>query len=91
MEAAAQSFGYEFGDVEKPTDEVGMYSLGYAEFVVPLVKAVQELADENNALKSRLQAMEDQMLEMKSMLEVLAEIGDSEWLNKKILTIIKRV
>jgi hypothetical protein len=42
VEAAAQSLGYEFSGVDAPESENDYYGLRYAEFVVPLVKAVQE-------------------------------------------------
>ncbi len=35
-----------------------MYGIRYAEFVIPLVKAVQELSKENDELKSRLDKIE---------------------------------
>ncbi|MBW6479210.1 MAG: tail fiber domain-containing protein [Bacteroidales bacterium] len=44
---AAQQSDYEFSGVDIPENEDELYSLRYAEFVVPLVKAVQELAEEN--------------------------------------------
>jgi trimeric autotransporter adhesin len=42
VEAAANSVGFEFSGVDKPTNDKAKYALRYAEFVVPLVKAVQE-------------------------------------------------
>ncbi len=42
VESLANSLGYEFSGVEAPQNEESMYALRYAEFVVPLVKAVQE-------------------------------------------------
>jgi hypothetical protein len=42
VEQAAQETGYDFSGVDAPTSDKGMYGLRYAEFVVPLVKAVQE-------------------------------------------------
>jgi trimeric autotransporter adhesin len=42
VEIAAKEAGYDFHGVQKPKDENGHYSLAYAQFVVPLVKAVQE-------------------------------------------------
>ena len=42
VEAAAKSVGYEFSAVDAPKNAESMYGLRYAEFVVPLVKAVQE-------------------------------------------------
>lgn len=42
VEAAAKRVGYDFSAVTVPEDEGGTYGLAYSEFVVPLVKAVQE-------------------------------------------------
>jgi hypothetical protein len=42
VEQAAQEVGYNFSGVDAPKNDKGMYGLRYAEFVVPLVKAVQE-------------------------------------------------
>jgi hypothetical protein len=42
VEAAAASCGFEFSGLSKPIGENGMYSLAYSQFVMPLVKAVQE-------------------------------------------------
>jgi hypothetical protein len=42
VEKAAQETGYDFSGVDAPKSDKGMYGLRYAEFVVPLVKAVQE-------------------------------------------------
>ncbi len=42
VEEAALSLGYEFSGVDKPKSEDDFYGLRYAEFVVPLVKGMQE-------------------------------------------------
>lgn len=42
VEAVANKIGYPFSGVQKPQNEKDHYALAYAEFVVPLVKAVQE-------------------------------------------------
>ena len=42
VEKAAQDLGYDFSGVDKPQNDKDTYSLRYAEFVVPLVKAMQE-------------------------------------------------
>jgi len=42
FEAAAKSIGYDFSGVDVPKNPNDLYSLKYADFVVPLVKAVQE-------------------------------------------------
>jgi hypothetical protein len=42
VEKAAMQSGYDFSGLIKPKNENDLYSLRYAEFVVPLVKAIQE-------------------------------------------------
>lgn len=44
VEALIKKTGYVFGGVDVPQNENDTYSIRYAEFVVPLVKAVQELS-----------------------------------------------
>jgi hypothetical protein len=64
VEKTAQSIGYDFSGVD--VDEAGIYGLRYAEFVVPLVKAVQELSAQVNEFSEqndRLQAQIDELLE----------------------------
>ena len=54
VEQAAKALGFVFSGVDRPQNENDTYKLRYAEFTVPLVKAVQELAVENEALKKEL-------------------------------------
>ena len=42
VEAAAKASGYDFNGVHVPQDENDNYSLAYSQFVVPLVKGMQE-------------------------------------------------
>lgn len=42
VEGTCQEIGYDFDGVNIPKDKEDLYSLSYAQFVVPLVKAVQE-------------------------------------------------
>jgi len=57
VEKAARSIGYDFSGIDVPKNGKGAYGLGYSEFVVPLVKAVQELSEQN----ARLQAQIDEL------------------------------
>ena len=52
VEKTAKTIGYNFSGVN--VDESGIYSLSYAEFVVPLVKAVQELSEKNDQLQEQV-------------------------------------
>ncbi len=52
VEAAAEAVHYDFSGVVKPRNDNDLYSLRYSDFVVPLVKAVQELSVQNDSLTS---------------------------------------
>jgi hypothetical protein len=58
--AAAQKTGYSFDGVKIPATDKQYYSLSYASFVVPLVKAVQEQEETINALKKQNQLLQRQ-------------------------------
>ncbi len=67
VEAAAKKLNYEFSGVDKPQTQNGLYGLRYDNFIVPLVKAVQELAQQNAALIEDVKKLESKigMLESK--------------------------
>ena len=51
---AASESGYEFSGINAPRNSRELYSLSYEQFVVPLVKAVQELNATNAELKQEI-------------------------------------
>jgi hypothetical protein len=57
VEAAARQSGFDFSGVDKPTNENALYGLRYSEFVVPLVKAVQEQQTIIESLKKEIEAL----------------------------------
>ena len=54
VESAAKEIGYEFSGISKPQNDKAPYGLAYSEFVVPLVKAVQEQQQEIEQLRASL-------------------------------------
>ena len=58
VEKLAEELNYDFSGVDAPENENGFYSLRYGDFVVPLVKAVQELNKKNEELEQRIQKLE---------------------------------
>jgi hypothetical protein len=70
VETAAKKLNYDFSGVDKPKTEDGLYGLRYAEFVVPLVKAVQELSKQNEDLRKKYEAQQKQIDELKALLIV---------------------
>jgi len=61
-EHEANFVGYDFNGVDKPKNENDFYGLRYAEFVVPLVKGMQEQQDiieqQNNNYDNLLERIE---------------------------------
>lgn len=58
VEKAAKESGYDFSGIDKPQAENDFYGLRYAEFVVPLVKAVQEQQQVINELQKKIADLE---------------------------------
>ena len=56
VEALIKKTGYVFYGVDIPKGDNDAYGIRYAEFVVPLVKAVQELSEQVSALQQELAA-----------------------------------
>ncbi len=67
VEAVAKKLNYDFSGVDKPQDENGLYGLRYSEFVVPLVKAVQELSQKNDEKDKKLNDLQKQIDDLKLM------------------------
>lgn len=75
VEQAAMDTDFNFSGVDKPTTSEGTdyYGLRYAEFVVPLVKAVQELSKENELLKNKNQEYESTLQSLLERVEQLEQ------------------
>jgi hypothetical protein len=71
IEKAAQSINYNFSGVDKPQNKDGLYGLRYSDFVVPLVKAVQELSSQNDSLKSTNSILQSQLQRQQSEIDDL--------------------
>jgi len=71
VEQAAHSVGYDFSGVDAPENEKSTYGLRYADFVVPLVKAVQELSEQNEAKDVAIASLQAQVNELNAKLDEL--------------------
>lgn len=58
VEEAAKASNYDFHGVTKPGSADGLYSLSYGDFVVPLVKAVQEQQSVIEKLQKKIEELE---------------------------------
>ncbi|MCK4980437.1 MAG: tail fiber domain-containing protein, partial [Candidatus Delongbacteria bacterium] len=58
VEKAAEESGYDFSGLDKPGNKDDQYGIRYSEFVVPLIKAVQEQQDTIEKLEKRIEELE---------------------------------
>ncbi len=71
VDKAAKSVGYDFSGIDKPEDDSkSTWGLRYSDFVVPLVKAVQELSAENDALSSANKELKNRLDKIEQLLLV---------------------
>jgi hypothetical protein len=61
VESIIDDMGLEFSGVVRPTNKESYYSLRYSEFVIPLIKAVQEQSTEIKELTDRISELEDSL------------------------------
>lgn len=88
VDSAAQACGYDFSGVVKPTTPGGLYGLGYMEFVVPLVKSVQELNTKNESLNSKVDSLTNIIQNMQTCLnQICGATGASNGAPASVQTI----
>lgn len=68
---AAKKSGYNFDGVTIPVDDNGMYSIAYAQLVVPLVKAVQE---QQQQIEQQKEEYHLQLMDLQRQLEEQKEL-----------------
>lgn len=71
VEKASTEIGYDFNGVDKPETADGLYGLRYSEFVVPLVKAVQEQQQQITDLKNTNQELQSVIQELRKANQVI--------------------
>ncbi|MGB0850278.1 MAG: tail fiber domain-containing protein, partial [Bacteroidia bacterium] len=94
IESAAKESGYDFSGVKVPTDSNDLYGIRYAEMVVPLVKAVQELNEKVSQMETyvvsdekvskrrrsqgRIAMLQNEIELLKEQNKLLTEIANSQ-------------
>jgi len=69
VEAAAKKVGFDFDGVSTPENETDLYGIRYAEFVVPLVKAMQEQQEMIDGQKGMIDGQQEVMQEQQEMID----------------------
>lgn len=74
VDRAVSSINFSFNGVHKPKSSQGLYSLNYEQFVVPLVKSIQEINSTNEQLRSEADNLISQLKSILRELDVLNTI-----------------
>jgi hypothetical protein len=61
VEKAAKELGFDFSGIDAPANDKALYGLRYSDFVVPMVKAMQEQQEMILELQKELKALRDQL------------------------------
>jgi hypothetical protein len=75
VEQAAKECNYDFNGVRAPKGNSKLYSVSYSSFVMPLVKAVQELNEDLQVKNSKLETLN---AELKSEIEMIKSVLSAE-------------
>jgi hypothetical protein len=73
VEKAANKINYDFSGVHKPQNDKDPYALSYADFVVPLVKSVQELSKMNDAKDAKIDTLQRQLNDLRSLVLLIQQ------------------
>jgi hypothetical protein len=71
VEEVAKKLNYDFDGVDKPTNKEDLYGLRYENFIVPLVKAVQELSAMNEERDAKIEALQKQFAAQQQQIDEL--------------------
>jgi len=69
VEQAAAAAGYDFSGVDKPKNDKDFYGLRYGDFVVPLVKGMQEQQQTIGTMQKMIEALQQEVAELKKQIQ----------------------
>lgn len=73
VEKAAKELNFDFSGIDPAKNDNDLYGLRYAQFVVPLVKAVQELDSINNSKSHQIETLQSELEQVKQDLQELGQ------------------
>lgn len=78
VEKVAKNLNYDFSGVDAAKNDKSLYGLRYGSFVVPLVKAVQELSKMNDEKDSEINNLETRLSKLEAMMNVNQSTANSQ-------------
>jgi trimeric autotransporter adhesin len=86
VEATAKKIGYDFDGVDAAKNSKDLYGLRYSEFVVPLVKAVQELSKMNDVKDAKIYDLETRLAKLEAIMNDKQSINNIQHSTSNIST-----
>ena len=74
VEKAAKDLGYDFSGVDAAKNDHDLYGLRYSEFVVPLVKSVQELSQKSDAKDETIKSLLSTVTDLQKQIDDLKNL-----------------
>ena len=74
VEEAANALGFDYSGIVIPESDEGFYSLRYAEFVIPLINAVQDLSKDNESLQNELASIKAELASLTSIVSSISKL-----------------
>ena len=74
VEKIANELGYSFDGVHAPANNKDHYSLAYSQFIMPLVKGIQEQQQTIEELKIQNAKQDEEMKKLKTQVEELTKV-----------------
>ena len=74
VEKIAKDLGYNFDGVHAPANNKDHYSLAYSQFIMPLVKGMQEQQQTIEELKMENKKQQEEMKDIKAQLDELLKV-----------------
>lgn len=82
VEKAAKELSYDFSGVDVAKNDKDLYGLRYAEFVVPIVKAIQELSKMNDEKDNVINDLKEQIRKLESLMNVQSSVNNQRQIIK---------
>ncbi|MFT3705106.1 MAG: tail fiber domain-containing protein [Agriterribacter sp.] len=70
VEAAAKKIKYDFSGVDAPKNDKDYYGLRYGDFVVPIIKGMQQLSKKNDSLEEENAELKERLERIESILKI---------------------
>lgn len=88
VEKAAAALNYDFSGVDKPKDEnSSFYGLRYGDFVVPLVKAVQELSKMNDEKNNEIDSLKKENETLEARVSKLEQMMNASYSKPEVMSL----